>query len=151
VPQEQESDFTSPDFRPPVKTFYTVENGFNFKDPACADRELYFLCWPTIAPSSLSVYAGYEDGVPELADSLLLTSLKQGTVFRVALGPDGKPLEQEAERFFRTTNRYRDIAIAPTGRALYVATDNQGILMGPDGRPAFTIENPGAILEFRAP
>jgi PQQ-dependent dehydrogenase (s-GDH family) len=54
VPIQTESSFSHPDFAPPLRTFYTVENGFDFQDPACAPS--YYICWPTIAPSSLDAY-----------------------------------------------------------------------------------------------
>jgi hypothetical protein len=34
---------------------------------------------------------------------------------------------------FRTTNRYRDLAIAPDGLSFYIATDASGATRGPDG------------------
>lgn len=54
VPQHQETDWSHPDFMPPIKTFYTVETGYNFMDPECAGT--FYICYPTIAPSSIDYY-----------------------------------------------------------------------------------------------
>src|SRR5262249_41488788 len=56
VPLQKESEWTGA-FIPPIQTFHTVPTGYDFKNPKCAERELYYQCWPTVAPSSLAVYA----------------------------------------------------------------------------------------------
>jgi len=58
----------------------------------------------------------------------------------------GDPDEHE---YFKTVNRYRDVAIRPDGLAVFVATDTEGNTNDRAGRPAAGVENPGAILEFR--
>jgi hypothetical protein len=58
----------------------------------------------------------------------------------------GDPEENE---FFKTVNRYRDVALGPDGLALFIATDVSGNTQDQSGRPAAGVENPGAILEFR--
>ena len=58
----------------------------------------------------------------------------------------GEPDENE---LFKTVNRYRDVTIRPDGLALYIATDVGGNTQDPSGRPAASVENAGAILEFR--
>jgi PQQ-dependent dehydrogenase (s-GDH family) len=147
VPQEQESGWSHPDFTPPIKTFFTVPTGFPFLDPLCAAPGTSFVCWPTIAPSSVDVYTA-RDGVPGWADSLLITTLKHGTVYRLKLSSKEEPAG-DLVPYWTTVNRYRDIAIHPDGRTFYVATDQRGLLRDHAGRPTRTPENPGAILEFR--
>jgi glucose/arabinose dehydrogenase len=88
-------------------------------------------------------------GVPGWADSLLITTLKHGTVYRMRLSPKGEAVGPLLP-YWTTVNRYRDIAVAPDGRTFYVATDQRGITRDRAGRPTRTSENPGAILEFRA-
>jgi PQQ-dependent dehydrogenase (s-GDH family) len=138
VPRQLESTFLSPDFTPPVRTFYTVDSDHDFSSALCASNA--YLCWPTIAPSSLAVYAS--GAIPSWTGSFLLTSLKDGAVHRVTT--DGNEL------LFRTINRYRDLAIAADGRTFYVATDPGGVTRALDGSPTDTLEHRGAILEFRA-
>jgi PQQ-dependent dehydrogenase (s-GDH family) len=144
VPTRTESSFIDPAFAPPLATFYTVESDANFQDPTCARS--FFICWPTIAPSSVDVYTA--DAIPGWADSLLLPSLKGGAVFRLPLGPDGLPAG-EAVELWRSVNRYRDTAISPDGRSIYVATDAGGLARDASGAPTDRLDEPGAIIEFR--
>lgn len=146
VPQQTESSWTG-DFVPPLKTFYSVAANHDFRDSACSGRD--FICWPTIAPSSLAVYLGGANGVPGWEPSLLVPSLKEGSVFRVALGNGQKLGEASSE--LKTTNRYRDIAVHPGQRTFYVATDNQGLTAAPGGGATSELDDPGAILEFKLP
>jgi hypothetical protein len=46
-------------------------------------------------------------------------------------------------------NRYRDVALRLDGLALFIATDVDGNTQDRSGRPAASVENSGAILEFR--
>jgi hypothetical protein len=107
-----------------------------------------FLCWPTIAPSSLEVYAN-NDGIPGWATSLLITSLKHGAVYRLKLAPDGRAVPGEAVSYFKTTNRYRGLTVSPDGRRIFVITDNGKAAIGPSGGDTTKLQNPGAVLEFR--
>ena len=83
-------------------------------------------------------------------DSLLITSLKQGTVYRVPLSPDGTTIDGDVAPLFKTTNRYRDVAVKPDGRAFYVITDAQGSTASLDGGATSSLENKGSVLEFTA-
>ena len=103
-------------------TFSTVPEGYDFRDTDC--RGSYFICWPTVAPSSLDYYDG--GGVPGWGPSLLMPSLKDGAVYRIPLGADDG-VAGEPEQLWRTVNRYRDVAIAPDGRTFYVVTDPFGL------------------------
>lgn len=148
VPQQEESDWSDPGFVPPLMTFYTVPDDHDFQDPACED--LYYICWPTVAPSSVEYYEAGESGVSSLNRSLLITTLKLGVVFQVKLRVDGTPMSREATALFRTVNRYRDLAFSPDGRTIYLATDTSGLARGLDEGPTTELENPGAILEYTA-
>jgi PQQ-dependent dehydrogenase (s-GDH family) len=150
VPLQKESAWNHPDFVPPLRTFHTVPTGYDFKNAKCADRELYYQCWPTVAPSSLAVYSA-KNGIPGWDHSLLMPSLKHGTVFRVQLDAAGTAVvgDPDAHEYFKTVNRYRDVAIRPDGLALFVATDSGGNTNDESGRPAARVDHAGAILEFR--
>ncbi|HKB13214.1 MAG TPA: glucose/sorbosone family PQQ-dependent dehydrogenase [Vicinamibacterales bacterium] len=150
VPLQKETAWNHPDFVPPIQTFHTVPTGYDFKNPTCAERELYYQCWPTVAPGSLAVYSA-TGGIPGWSHSLLMPSLKHGTVYRIQLNPAGTGVvgDPDENEFFKTVNRYRDVAISPDGLALFVATDSEGNTQDRSGRPAGAVENRGAILEFR--
>lgn len=145
VPQHLESEWSHPDFTPPLHTFGTVPAGYDFRVPECAPNE--FICWPTIAPTGMELYNERPDGMPGWATSLLVTALKTGTVYRLELSDDGRSVEEPIP-YFKTTNRYRDIAIGPDGRTFYVITDNDNYTLGPDGLPTDQLENRGAVLVF---
>ena len=138
VPQQAESTFQAPDFKPPIQTFFTVE-------PA---TEVQRRPGNTIAPSSLDIVTS-DTGVPGWRASLLLPAMLRGLIYRLPLAADGKSVAGPPVEIFKTTNRYRDIAVAPDQRTFYVVTDNDGRTM--DGTGAFvrTLANPGAILEFK--
>jgi hypothetical protein len=144
VPQLNESTFNDPAFVAPLGTFSTVDNGYNFRDPRCQGN--YFICWPTVAPSSLDYYPGGH-AIPGWGESLLMPTLKDGTVYRLPLSADGKSVG-EPVALFRTVNRYRDVAISPDGTTIFVATDPSGLTRDLDGRPTDQLANPAAILVF---
>lgn len=146
VPQYQESSYSHPDFTNPLKTIYTVATGYNFQDPACAGN--YFICWPTIGPSSLDIYTVANGGISGWANSLLITSLKRGSVLRYKLSADGLTIPGSEIEYWNTTNRFRDIAINPSGREFYVITDNSGATSGPSSGYTTILDNPGTILKY---
>jgi PQQ-dependent dehydrogenase (s-GDH family) len=150
VPLQKETAWNHPDFTPPLQTFRTVPTGYDFKNPKCAERELYYQCWPTVAPASLVVYAA-ANGIPGWNHSLLMPSLKHGTIYRLQLDAAGTAIvgEPDENAYFKTVNRYRDVAVRPDGLALFVATDVGGNTQDQTGKPAAAVENPGAILEYR--
>ena len=121
---QKESAWSHPDFTPPIQTFRTVPTGYDFKNPKCAERELYYQCWPTVAPSSLAVYTA-KNGIPGWDHSLLMPSLKHGTVYRMQLDAAGTAVvgEPDENEHFKTVNRYRDVTMRPDGLALFIATD----------------------------
>jgi PQQ-dependent dehydrogenase (s-GDH family) len=151
VPVQKESEWNHADFVPPIQTFHTVPTGFDFRDPKCAENRMYFQCWPTVAPSSLTLYLK-QDGIPGWDHSLLLPSLKHGTVYRMPLNARGTAVvgDPDDHEHFKTVNRYRDVVTGPDGLALFVATDVEGSPTHDlSGRPTRKVEHSGSILEFR--
>jgi PQQ-dependent dehydrogenase (s-GDH family) len=146
VPQAEESDWSNPDFVKPLYTFGTVEDDYNFQIPECDPN--FYICWPTVAPSGLELYTAYTDGLPGWSSSLLVTALKTGTVYRLPFRQGGESLAGEAIPYFRTVNRYRDVAIGPDGRTFFVITDSGGNTQDAEGLPTDELEHPGAILKF---
>jgi len=143
VPTTKETAFKDPMFPPPLATFRTVATGYNFANPLC--KENYFVCWPTIAASSLDLYTS--DAIPGWKNSFLMTTLKDGTVFRVPLKADGKSVGKSVE-LFRKVDRYRDTAISADGKTIYIAVDNGGAVAEMDGSPGTDMDDPGAIIAF---
>lgn len=136
VPTQKESAWNDPRFMPPLRTFFTVETGYDLNRIGSA----------TIAPGGIDYYAS--DAIAGWKDSLLVLSLIRGAVYRLKLGADGKSVQEPPVEMFKAANRYRDIALNPDGRTIYLATDPSGPSRNlPQGQQGLT--NPGAILEYR--
>ena len=85
---------------------------------------------PTIAPSGADFYGGTL--IPEWANSILFTTLKGSTLYRLQLSEDGKTVLSQEQLFGRQFGRLRDVLVGPRGE-VYLATSNR------DGRG-----NPGS-------
>jgi quinoprotein glucose dehydrogenase len=138
VPQQAESSFQAADFKPPLQTFFTVE-------PA---TEVQRRPGNTIAPSSLDIVTS-DSGVPGWRTSLLLPAMLRGLIYRLPLAADGRSAAGPPIEIFKTTNRYRDVAVAPDQRTFYIVTDNDGRTLDDKGTVVRVVANPGAILEFK--
>ena len=146
VPRQDETAWTG-EMEPPIATMFTVPSDWNFADPKCHDA--FFICWPTVAASSIEVYAPRQgDGIPGWQRSLIVTTLKRGSLYRLPLAADGRHLAGPIERFFQSENRFRDTAISPDGKTIFVATDSGGLAEASDGSTTTHMHNPGAILAF---
>jgi mono/diheme cytochrome c family protein len=146
VPHEPESAFTKP-FTEPIATMFTVPNGYNFSDPVCGGID--FVCWPTVGVSSIEYYgAPRNGGIPGWEKVLLLTALKRGSLYVVALSADGQSVRGPFSRYFQSDNRYRDTAVSPDGRTIYIATDPGGLAEATAGGTTRTMTNKGSILAF---
>ncbi|MGN6487677.1 MAG: PQQ-dependent sugar dehydrogenase [Devosia sp.] len=90
----------------------------------------------------------FGSGTPGWGNSLLVTTLKNGSLYRFLLTADGTGI-RDIDQVFDTVNRYRDLAIGPDNETIYVATDSSGY--GRDAMNGATdqLANPGSILEFK--
>jgi PQQ-dependent dehydrogenase (s-GDH family) len=145
VPREAESAFKKP-FVAPIATMFTVPTGYNFHDPAC--KGVDFICWPTVGASSIEYYESKGKGISGWNKVLLVTTLKRGSLYVVPLAADGKTTDGHMWRYFQSENRYRDTAVSPDGRTLYIAADQGGLAEALAGGATSTMQNPGAILAF---
>ena len=145
VPREDETSWTA-DFQPPIATMFTVPSNWNFADRQCGG--INFICWPTVAASSIEVYMPREGGIPGWQNSLIVTSLKRGSLYRVPLAAGGRTLRGPIERYFRSVNRFRDTAFSPDKKTIYVATDPGELAESLFGGVARRMQNPGSILVF---
>jgi len=145
VPRADESAFTQP-FTPPIATLFTVPTGWNFADPIC--NGMNFICWPTVAASSIETYMRPDNPIPGFGNALLVTALKRGSLYRVPLSPDGKTAVGPVERYFQTDNRYRDSTVSPDGKTIYILTDPGGLHQAVAGGVSDKVTNSGAILVY---
>ncbi|MDR1166834.1 MAG: PQQ-dependent sugar dehydrogenase [Deltaproteobacteria bacterium] len=141
----KESSWDRKDFKEPVRTFYTMPSDYGFADPKFG--ALAYLGWATIAPSSLDYYPA--DGPIEAwRNSILISSLKNGAIYRLPLSGDVKQAQGDLIKYFHTANRYRQVLVSPDGRSIYVITDNAGNFLDENGLPSQTVKNPGSLLVF---
>src|SRR5688572_5137079 len=146
VPREPESAFTRP-FTEPIATMFTVANGYNFSDPVC--KGIDYICWPTVGVSSIEYYGNPRNsGIPGWEKVLLVPTLKRGSLYVVALSADGQRVQGPFSRYFQSDNRYRDTAVSPDGRTIYIATDTGGLAEATAGGTTRTMTNKGSILAF---
>jgi len=145
VPRQPESAFRKP-FHPPIATMFTVPNGFNFQDPACGG--VHYICWPTVGASSVEHYESRTTGIPGWDKVLMVTTLKRGSLYVVPLRPDGQAVAGKFQRYFQQENRFRDTAVSPDLRTIYIATDSGGLVESSTGGVTTTMQDPGAIIAY---
>ncbi|MDR2300540.1 MAG: PQQ-dependent sugar dehydrogenase [Deltaproteobacteria bacterium] len=144
-PMEKETKWNREDFKEPIKTFFTVPSFYNFQDAKFG--QLAYLGWATIAPASLDYYP--KDGpIKAWRNSVLISSLKNGAVYRVPLSEDQKQAQGDVIKYFHTANRYRQVLVSQDGKSIYVITDKTGNLLDENGLPTQTPANPGALIAF---
>ena len=132
VPQTKESDVNLPDFAPPLTTFFTVPSTYDARTLGNA----------TAALAGLEVYAS--PTIPGWNPSILVAGMTSGAVYRVPLNATGgAPLT-----YFKAVDRYRDLAVAPDGRRIYVVTDAHGRTVTASGEMTASLAHAGALLEF---
>ena len=136
VPQAKESEWDEPTFTPPLATFFTV----------AADYDIARFGSATIAPAGIDVYTA--PVIPNWANSILMTGMRAGAVYRIKLGPDGRTVAGEPVEYFRSANRYRDVAVSADGRRIYLSTDNVGTTADAAGGSTKVLSHPGAVLEL---
>ncbi len=143
VPQYPETEFDK-QIVEPIATYWTVESDYDFAG-GCG-----WICNPTIAPGSVQYYAAGDSGISEWDNSVLMPTLKHGTLYVQHLTEDGKHVDGLPTAWFRTQNRYRDLTIAPDNTTVFIATDGFGTASEIYGETGFTnvLHNPGAILVF---
>jgi PQQ-dependent dehydrogenase (s-GDH family) len=131
VPRTKESDVNLPDFVPPLETFFTVPSDYDVRSLGNA----------TAALAGLEVYSS--PAIPGWNPSILVAGMASGTIYRLQLTGAAAPLT-----YFKAQDRYRDIAVAPDGRRIYLVTDVRGRVVTADGEMTATLEHPGALLEL---
>jgi trimeric autotransporter adhesin len=94
--------------------------------------------WPSEGWSGLGVYT--HTLIPGWKGSLIPCSLKWGRVLRLKLGSGGTTIVPtngaDTVSYFGSTNRFRDAALAPNGKDMYVIMDKSSTTSGPSaGNP----------------
>jgi PQQ-dependent dehydrogenase (s-GDH family) len=148
VPTSKESEFTAR-FREPLDTFGTsVTWDHDFTGAPCDESGLYYICYPTIAPSSLTYYKpAVGRAMPGWENSVIMTSLKDGTIYRLGLNS----LETDVvavEPLHTDQDRFRATIVSPDGKTVYAITDTAGLVRGEGDVPTTDLTHPGSLLAF---
>lgn len=140
----EESTFMMINYQEPLMSMFAVTDDYDYNNPACSDS---WICRPNVAPSSIGIYES--DAIPFWTNSLLVSSLKRGRIYRLKLSEDGTSVVGDTTQHFYTPNRYRDIVVSPDGESFYVITDASGKTSDASGlNQVTTMQNPGTILKF---
>jgi len=143
----QETDTSISNFEPPLSTLYTECTPLPVS--TCDAGETNWMKFPTIAPSSIDFYnVNAGTGIPNWYPSLIVPTLRRGVVYRYKLDAAMNGITTDSIPYFRTTNRYRDIALSSDGLKIYLVTDSIGSTSGPSGSGTSSLSNPGAIMEY---
>ncbi|MFD2145359.1 PQQ-dependent sugar dehydrogenase [Mucilaginibacter antarcticus] len=102
--------------------------------------------WPSEAPSSLDVYTA--NAIPGWQNSLLVPTLKGNKLIRLKLNQKGDAITGDTIGYFKSKARYRDIALSPDGKKIYLATDSSATSSNPSRQNPGQINQAGAIIEY---
>ena len=86
--------------------------------------------------------------IPGWQNSLLVPTLKHGKLLRLRLNAAGTGILGDTLTYFKAPVRYRDVALSPDGRRLYLATDSASVTSGPSKEDPKGTSCKGCILEF---
>lgn len=144
----QESDYSSlVNFQRPLTTMY--KDCGSLSSGVCDANGSNWMRFATIAPSSIDFYHVNSGlGIPGWYPSLLVPTLRKGTLYRYKLNLTLDSVITDSIPYFRSTNRYRDIAISPDGKKIYLITDSIGSTSGPSGSGTSALTDRGAIIEY---
>ena len=139
VSSQKESEWAGvADMKAPLATLFTVG--------ADEKHDFSYFARPTVGPSSIAFYEG--DAVPELSNRLLSTAMKHGAIY--AIDPATAASGAKFTKYYLGENRLRDLEIADGGKTIYVVTDSAGGVLNAAGEGVGELENPGAVLVYKA-
>lgn len=132
-------------YRDPLKTLYPNSGSF---------LQLLFeqvqhgkdTQWPSEAPSSIAVYTS--SVIPGWKNSLLIPTLKGGKLIRLKLDEQGEKIISDTINYFKGKERYRAIAVSPSGDRLYLSVDSSNVTSGPSKENPQKIMCSGCIIEY---
>lgn len=133
-------------YRDPIETLYPnsrefLNNLFNKIKSTGNGSE-----WPSEAPSSIEVYKS--STIPGWQNSLLLPTLKGNKLVRLKLNGSGNEISGDTINYFKGKVRYRDIALSPNGKEIYLAVDSTSVTSGPSENDTKKASYRGCIIVF---
>jgi glucose/arabinose dehydrogenase len=133
-------------YRAPIKTLYPNDSGFLtklFNEVKSGGKDNK---WASEAPSSVDIYTS--NSIAGWQNSMLLPGLKNGKMIRLKLNDRGDQVTGDTICYFKGDVRYRDLALSPDGKKIYLSTDSGSVSSGPSKENPQQISYRGSILEF---
>ncbi|MEO5946512.1 MAG: PQQ-dependent sugar dehydrogenase [Chitinophagaceae bacterium] len=140
----QESAFSAGSFTDPIFSMYPACNGAGNCNVTLTSGTNW-MQYPTVAPSSIDHY-GFTN-IPGWYQSLLIPTLRRGTLYRFKLNAARNGIVNDSVSYFFRTDRYRDLAIK-NGNIIFTITDSIGSTSGPSGGGTSALSRPGTILKY---
>jgi len=134
------------DYRDPLVTLYPNSNAFLDTLFAKLSSGEEHQQWPSEAPSSIAVYTS--NAIPGWNNSILLPTLKGGKLIRMKLNGSGDKITGDTICYFKSKERYRDIALSPDGKKIYLAVDSSAVTSGPSKENYQQISYRGCIIVY---
>ena len=146
VSEKQNAKLLGSAYRDPLITFYPNSNKFLTKLYEDRLQGRQNDQWPSEAPSSIAVYTA--SAIPGWRNSLLMSTLKGNKLIRLKLNDSGDKIVGDTICYFKNKLRYRDIALSPDGKKIYLAVDSTSQSSNPAKQNPEQILHPGSIIEF---
>jgi len=140
----QESAFAAGTFADPILSMYPACDGAGNCNVTLTTGTNW-MQFPTVAPSSIDHY-GFTN-IPGWHQSLLIPTLRRGTLYRYKLNAAINGIEHDSVSYFFRSDRYRDLAIK-NGNVIFTITDSIGSTSGPSGGGTSALSRPGTILKY---
>jgi len=135
------------DFRGPIKSFNPATNAqLSSIFSRTVSGQSKGVEWKAEAPGSIEVYTS--NAIPGWKNSLLIPTLKSGKLIRLKLNNKGDTITGDTISYFKGNVRYRDIAVSPDGRKIYLAVDSSSTSSGPSEQHEKETYYNGCIIEL---
>jgi glucose/arabinose dehydrogenase len=145
-------------YRDPIYSFYPAPKGAN--GVANTVQDIYInnpgnAGWPSIGASGMDIYTN--SMIPGWKNSLIMGALKGGKVVRMKLNATGDSIQapgaglfkKDTTDYFRSKNRFRDIALGTDGKTVYTCIDKSQTTSGPTSGTPMLSACPGCVLKYQ--
>jgi len=106
--------------------------------------------WPSEGWSGMDIYTN--NMIPGWKNSLVVGGLKWGRIIRLKLNTAGTEVipsnVKDTISYFGSTNRFRDVAIAPDGKDIYVIMDKNATTSGPSATNPIVAACAGCVHKY---
>lgn len=129
---------------------YIYTNQFYSGGPTSGNAQNRNEHWASEGYSGLGLYT--KPVIPGWKNSLLLGSLKWGRVVRMKLNSDGTSVVPtnggDTVSYFGSTNRFRDVAVSPDGKTIFVVMDRSSTTSGPSANSPIVPACAGCVQRY---